>query len=131
MADIYTKPPTLREHLQDKKKLGTFPLHRFWGPGTSIESSKWTADASIAVDKKHNPTLTLMYLPHLDYSLQKYGPPMPKGARKGEEEGQARVIADLTEIDKVVEELVTYYESEEVGAPNFALLYSTRLRYEP
>lgn len=119
MADVYTKPPTLREYLQDKKNLGTFPLHRFWGPGTSIESSRWVAKASIAVDKKHNPTLTLMYLPHLDYSLQKYGPPMREGPGKGEEKGQARLMADLAEIDSVVEELVAYYESEKVTVPEF------------
>lgn len=113
VADIYTKPASLREHLQDKKNLGTFPLHRFWGPGTSIESSKWIADASIAVDKKHNPTLTLMYLPHLDYGLQKYGPPKSRKGEAGDGGDDARVIADLRDIDAVVQRLVEYYESEQ------------------
>eukprot|EP00729_Bicosta_minor_P020132 gene20132-5185_t len=46
----------------------------FWGPGAGIEGSQWIADASMIVDKEHDPTLTMVYLPHLDYSLQKYGP---------------------------------------------------------
>lgn len=124
VADIYTHPAGLREELQGN--LGTFPLHRFWGPGTSIESSKWTADASIQVDKEHDPTLTLIYLPHLDYSLQKYGPPSPpvsgtdaaadKGPGKQDDPGRKKVLQDLKEIDGVVEGLVRYYESEAVGA---------------
>lgn len=121
VADIYTHPAGLREELQGS--LGTFPLHRFWGPGTSIESSKWTADASIQVDKEHDPTLTLIYLPHLDYSLQKYGPPSPSVSSHGgmdggkqDDAGRKKVLADLKEIDGVVEGLVRYYESKAVGA---------------
>lgn len=122
VADIYTHPAGLREELQGS--LGTFPLHRFWGPGTSIESSKWTADAAVQVDKEHDPTLTLIYLPHLDYSLQKYGPPPPTlsidgGGGKGgssPDDPDGRVLKDLEEIDGVLEGLVSYYESEAVGA---------------
>ncbi|CAM9881305.1 unnamed protein product, partial [Hapterophycus canaliculatus] len=112
VADIYTHPAGLREELQGS--LGTFPLHRFWGPGTSIESSKWTADASIQVDKEHDPTLTLIYLPHLDYGLQKYGPPSSPGSSASS--AASKVLEDLKEIDAVVEGLVRYYESEAVGA---------------
>lgn len=117
VADIYTHPAGLREELQGS--LGTFPLHRFWGPSTSIESSRWAANAAMMVDRDHNPTLTLVYLPHLDYSLQKYGPPRSSIAGGGEkspvdDDADRRVNADLTEIDKLLEELVGYYES--VGA---------------
>lgn len=120
VADIYTHPAGLREELQGN--LGTFPLHRFWGPGTSIESSKWTANAAVQVDKEHDPTLTLIYLPHLDYSLQKYGPPRPSDdaaaatKQKNPDDPNGKVLKDLAEIDGVVEDLVRYYESEEVGA---------------
>lgn len=129
VADIYTHPAGLREELQGS--LGTFPLHRFWGPGTSIESSKWTANAAVQVDKEHDPTLTLIYLPHLDYGLQKYGPPLQSSSssgggggsgggaaaqRKSKDDPSEKVLKDLREIDGVVEGLVRYYESEAVGA---------------
>lgn len=97
MPDCYSHPADLRDHLQ--RELGQFPLFQFWGPGANIKSTRWIADASIITDKKYNPTLTLIYLPHLDYCLQKFGQDIP-GIR-----------AELGEIDREVEKLVTYYES--------------------
>jgi hypothetical protein len=70
--DVYTRPAPLRDTLQGK--LGLFPLHRFWGPGAGIEGSEWIADASKLVDAVYDPMLTFVYLPHMDYSLQLYGP---------------------------------------------------------
>lgn len=101
LPDCYTHPANLREKLQEK--LGTFPLFKFWGPTTSIASSKWIADASIEVDKENNPTLTLIYLPHLDYCLQKFGVDFTK------------IGIDLKEIDALVEGLVTYYEQQDAS----------------
>ena len=63
--------PELRHWLQDE--LGQFPLFQFWGPATSINATRWIADASIKIDQRFNPTLTLVYLPHLDYCLQRTG----------------------------------------------------------
>lgn len=74
--DSYSQPSTLRDELQ--AKLGVFPLHRFWGPGADIRSSRWIADASVEVMKRHRPSLTLVYLPHLDYNLQRLGPADPR-----------------------------------------------------
>ena len=96
LPDIYTHPASLRDSLQ--QKYGTFPLFEFWGPGTSIRSSQWIADATRDVVQKQNPTLTLVYLPHLDYNLQRLGPNHPDIAR------------DLQEIDAVCEELVEFLE---------------------
>ncbi len=70
--DSYSQPPELRDELQEK--LGTFPLLRFWGAGADITSSRWIADASVEVMTDSNPSLTLVYLPHLDYNLQRVGP---------------------------------------------------------
>ena len=78
--DSYSQPADLRDELQ--AKLGVFPLPRFWGPGADITSSRWIADASIEVMKKHKPTLTLVYLPHLDYSMQRLGPGDPQIAHE-------------------------------------------------
>ncbi|KAA0991501.1 alkaline phosphatase family protein [Dyadobacter aurulentus] len=95
--DCYAYPPEMRDELQ--KELGQFPLFNFWGPNANIKSTKWIADSSMWVERKHNPTLTLIYLPHLDYCLQKFGPDFSK------------ISKELGEIDTVVEELVTFYES--------------------
>jgi len=98
-ADCYTVPSDLRETLQ--QKLGTFPLYRFWGPMTSIVSSEWIAKASMMVDQMYRPTLSLVYLPHLDYCLQKYGMDFSK------------IGQDLKEIDEVVQSLIDYYQSSD------------------
>lgn len=74
--DSYSQPAGLRDELQ--AKLGVFPLHRFWGPGADIRSSRWIADASVEVMRKYRPSLTLVYLPHLDYNLQRLGPDDPR-----------------------------------------------------
>src|SRR5204863_7895208 len=70
-----TPPADLRQELQTH--LGQFPLFKFWGPGTTIDSTRWIADAAIAVDRRFDPTLSLVYLPHLDYGLHRYGPTDP------------------------------------------------------
>jgi len=95
MPDCYSHPATLRDELQ--KELGVFPLFQFWGPGANIKSTQWIADASVIADKKYNPTLTLIYLPHLDYCLQKFG------------QDFSMISRDLNEIDGVVEQLVSHY----------------------
>ncbi len=74
--DSYSQPASLRDELQTK--FGIFPLTRFWGPGADITSSRWIADASVDVMTRNHPTLTLVYLPHLDYGLQRLGPNDPR-----------------------------------------------------
>jgi len=76
LQDCYSHPPDLRDRLQES--LGAFPLFRFWGPGADIRSTDWIAAATMAVHAAHAPTLTLAYLPHLDYPLQKLGPEHPE-----------------------------------------------------
>ncbi len=98
LPDCYSYPADLRDYLQ--QELGQFPLFKFWGPGADITSTKWIADASILTDKKYDPTLTLIYLPHLDYCLQKYGQDFSK------------INKDLNQVDKVVEDLVSYYTNK-------------------
>ncbi|MEJ2882774.1 alkaline phosphatase family protein [Pedobacter sp. GR22-6] len=98
MPDCYSEPAELRDVLQDK--LGTFPLFQFWGPGANIKSSRWIADATMVTDGLYDPTLTLVYLPHLDYCLQKFGHDFSK------------IGKELEEIDVVLKDLVTYYEEK-------------------
>lgn len=96
IPDIYSQPAELRDTMQ--KNLGTFPLFEFWGPKTTINSSQWIANAAIKTDELHDPTLTLIYLPHLDYNLQRHGLDF-------------KIISkDLNEIDEVVKQLVQHFE---------------------
>ncbi len=76
VPDIYTDPPELREQLQTQ--LGRFPLFNFWGPTADIRSSAWIADASVEVFRRCQPSMMLVYLPHLDYNLQRLGPDDPQ-----------------------------------------------------
>jgi predicted AlkP superfamily pyrophosphatase or phosphodiesterase len=97
VPDVYTSPAELRDELQSA--LGTFPLFEFWGPRASIRSTQWIAESAKAVEARHDPTLTFVYLPHLDYNLQRVGPGDPAAA------------ADLRQVDDVCGDLIRYYES--------------------
>ena len=73
---IYCQPHDLKHEIEGE--LGPFPLFHFWGPTADIVSSTWIAEcARFVLDKKH-PSLTLVYLPHLDYDHQRYGPDDPR-----------------------------------------------------
>jgi predicted AlkP superfamily pyrophosphatase or phosphodiesterase len=95
LPDVYTSPAALRDELQ--RALGTFPLFNFWGPKASIESTRWIAESAKHVERRFSPTLSLVYLPHLDYNLQRVGPSDPAAA------------ADVREIDEVCGELLAFY----------------------
>lgn len=98
IPDIYTHPADLREVLQNQ--LGQFPLFDFWGPRASIKSSQWIADAARLVEASYAPTLTLIYLPHLDYGLQKQGLDL------------TALQPDLQQIDALASELIAFYEAQ-------------------
>ncbi len=95
LPDVYAEPPELRERLQ--AELGTFPLFSFWGPGAAIASTRWIAEATLRVHQWHRPTLSLAYLPHLDYDLQRFGPDDPRSA------------AAAREVDTVVARMLEYF----------------------
>ncbi len=92
LPDIYTNPPELRNELQTR--LGQFPLFRFWGPGADIVSSEWIGKCALDVFQRSQPSLTLVYLPHLDYNLQRLGPDDP------------RIADDVKAVDQVCGELI-------------------------
>ncbi len=73
---IYCQPPDLAHEIE--RELGPFPLFQFWGPGAGLTSSRWIADCARLVIDRKRPTLTLVYLPHLDYDHQRYGPDDPR-----------------------------------------------------
>lgn len=69
---LYSEPPSLHESIEEK--IGTFPFFNFWGPAANIKSSRWIVDCAIEEYKQNKPDLQLVYLPHLDYNLQRLGP---------------------------------------------------------
>ncbi|MFF5788678.1 alkaline phosphatase family protein [Streptomyces sp. NPDC012693] len=91
--DCYTVPAGLRDSLT--AEFGPFPLFDYWGPKAGIASSRWIVDATRRVLADHDPDLTFVYLPHLDYDLQRHGPNSPR-ARAAAGELDA-VLAPLLE----------------------------------
>lgn len=69
---LYSEPPDLQRTLQEE--LGPFPLFDFWGPRAGIASTRWITSSALAVIARHDPDLMLVYLPHLDYDHQRWGP---------------------------------------------------------
>lgn len=100
IPDHYAHPSQLRDELD--AELGRFPLFKFWGPATDITSSKWIAGSTEHVMATRDPTLTLSYLPHLDYDIQRYGPDLSHPA----------VQTSLEEVDAVVGGLIAAAERD-------------------
>lgn len=98
--DIHTQPMGMRDRL--KRDLGDFPFMNFWGPASGIESSRWIAASAKWIEEKHWPSLSLVYLPHLDYNLQRVGLDM------------SRIPTDLRQIDEVVGDLIRFYEARDI-----------------
>ncbi len=100
IPDCYSNPPILREELT--ALLGQFPLFNFWGPAADITSSAWIGKAALYVLRKYGPTLTLVYLPHLDYNLQRLGPDHPT------------IAQDLRAVDAICGEVIQYAEQNDL-----------------
>jgi predicted AlkP superfamily pyrophosphatase or phosphodiesterase len=96
--DVYSSPPSIRDQI--KRDLGEFPFPTFWGPMAGIASSRWIADSAKWIEERHQPSLSLVYLPHLDYNLQRLGLDLPA------------VAPDLTAIDDIVGDLLTFFEGK-------------------
>jgi predicted AlkP superfamily pyrophosphatase or phosphodiesterase len=106
--DIHTHPASIRELI--KRDLGEFPFPGFWGPAAGVKTpqgerdsvSRWIAESAKWIEARHKPTLSLIYLPHLDYNLQRVGPNDPA------------IHQDLREIDAIVGDLIRFCEARDV-----------------
>jgi predicted AlkP superfamily pyrophosphatase or phosphodiesterase len=98
--DIYTAPFDIRFAI--KKDLGEFPFRSFWGPGAGIASSRWIAESAKWIEERYRPSLSLVYLPHLDYNLQKIGPNDPA------------MSADLQLLDDLLGDLISFFAQREI-----------------
>jgi predicted AlkP superfamily pyrophosphatase or phosphodiesterase len=104
--DIYTWPYSIRTEI--KRDLGEFPFPGFWGPAAGVNTpqgpadavSRWIAAAAKWVERKYAPTLNLVYLPHLDYNLQRIGP--------------EQIGPDLRRIDDIAGDLVEFFEKRSI-----------------
>jgi predicted AlkP superfamily pyrophosphatase or phosphodiesterase len=106
--DIHSWPYSIRDEI--KRDLGEFPFFGFWGPAAGMNTSKgsadcvsrWIAASARWIEERYEPTLSLVYLPHLDYNLQRLGP------------GHPDIATDLRQIDGIVRELVAFFEKRSV-----------------
>ncbi|MEG0024069.1 MAG: alkaline phosphatase family protein [Akkermansia sp.] len=98
--DIYTHPMGMKDEL--KADLGAFPFPYFWGPMAGLPSSQWIAQSARWIEEKYSPTLSLVYLPHLDYDLQRYGT------------NDQRASPAIQQIDDLVCDLIDFYEKRAV-----------------
>jgi predicted AlkP superfamily pyrophosphatase or phosphodiesterase len=106
--DIYSWPYSIRDEI--KRDLGEFPFAGFWGPaagrntpqGRPDSVSRWIAEAAKWIERKYHPTLSLVYLPHLDYNLQRLGP------------GHPEIAIDCRLIDHIAGELIEFFEKRSV-----------------
>jgi predicted AlkP superfamily pyrophosphatase or phosphodiesterase len=98
----YSKPVGYYEEL--KQKLGEFNLARYWGPLASHESSEWICAAAEYTLEKHRPDMTFVYIPHVDYSAQRFG------------KNSAQVRDDLKKADEMVGRIVS--KAAQLGIKN-------------
>ena len=98
--DVHAHPLALRDEI--KRDLGEFPFPSFWGPRAGLPSSQWIAESAKWIERHHSPDLNLVYLPHLDYNLQRIGP------------GDPAIAQDLRAVDEVVGSLIQFFEGRGV-----------------
>lgn len=98
--DIHSQPLSIRNNI--KKELGEFPFPSFWGPRAGIQSSQWIADSAKWMESQYQPDLNLIYLPHLDYDFQRYGPNHPKSRQA------------LKEVDDLAGSLIDFLTDRDV-----------------
>ncbi|MFA5904941.1 MAG: nucleotide pyrophosphatase/phosphodiesterase family protein [Desulfobacula sp.] len=95
----YSKPAGFYESIS--KDIGRpFSLMDYWGPFASSNASQWIMEAAIRLVETHQPHFMVTYIPHLDYSCQKFGPDDPK------------VDEDLAVIDKLMAEFTATLEKK-------------------
>jgi predicted AlkP superfamily pyrophosphatase or phosphodiesterase len=123
--DVYSWPYPIREEI--KKDLGEFPFFGFWGPAAGVDSpqgaadcaTRWIAESAKWIENKFSPTLNLIYLPHLDYNLQRHGVKsvnrsivkLAHGStiQQFNDSTNPAIHRDLREIDAIVGDLIDFF----------------------
>jgi len=135
--DVYSWPYSIRTEI--KRDLGEFPFFGFWGPAAGIKTpqgsadcaTRWIAESAKWIENRYQPTLNLIYLPHLDYNLQRHGPfvvgdevtSLKSNAERGVRSAEFRsepphagsynlnpaIVPDLRAIDAIVGDLIQFF----------------------
>ncbi len=126
--DVYSWPYSLRAEI--KADLGEFPFFGFWGPAAGVKTpqgsadcaTRWIAASARWIEEKFSPALNLIYLPHLDYSLQRHGVKAAGGTGRGDSRptpgGPAAlnpaIVPDLRAVDDIAGGLIQFLEGRGV-----------------
>ena len=72
VMSCYTRPTDAAAEIE--RRLGRFPLWRYWGPLSSPKVGRACIDWFEAATELHEVDEAYLYLPTLDYAAQKHGP---------------------------------------------------------
>ncbi|MCS7168720.1 MAG: alkaline phosphatase family protein [Gemmatales bacterium] len=110
--------------LSAEAKLGRFPFETFWGPLAGYPCTEWIARCTSWILEQYRPDLTLVYLPHLDYDLLRYGPGRTNLAKLVAEIDQAfRIIWDTAMQEGAQVVVVSEYGHLDVSRPIYINRY--------
>jgi predicted AlkP superfamily pyrophosphatase or phosphodiesterase len=130
---IQSTPAGLAERLE--VQLGSFPFSSFWGPHAGLPATEWIAACAAEILRHEKPDLTLVYLPHLDYDTQRYGPNgCQMAARVGELDAAAEPLLDVARSIGARVWIVSEYGHVDVHSavePNRALRRARLLAVRP
>lgn len=106
----YSKPMGWYEDAA--KSIGEFNLAAYWGPIASSKSSEWIGKAAEYTMEKLRPNLMFVYIPHVDYSAQRFG------------KNSNQVRDDLKKADSVVGSMVEKVSKLGIGNETEFLILS-------
>ena len=94
----YSKPKNFYEKIAES--IGNFDLKSYWGPFASIDSSTWIINSAKLTITNTQPNLLMVYLPHLDYASQKFGP------------NSLEFKKSVAELDDIIGDFLIFLENE-------------------
>jgi predicted AlkP superfamily pyrophosphatase or phosphodiesterase len=113
---IAGRPSGLTQELE--RKLGPFPFPTFWGPNAGRACTTWIARCAAEILETEQPELMLVYLPHLDYDPQRYGPSRCDMARLVRElDDDLGLILDAATVVRARVWVVSEYQHVDVQQP--------------
>ncbi len=125
----YSKPEGLYQQLLDE--FGHFPLQHYWGPLSNIESTRWILRGAAWLVEKHAPNFHWIYIPHLDYAMQKFGPNSPQStAALAELDRELAAFADRVAASRIGGDAVFLVAGEYAMTDVTGVVYPNRVLRE-